>query len=862
MAAGRRPVPTIAGNSRDLDGSAPARLSARGLPPAVPDLDNGSMGWLVVESKGGTRSRGARVEIPPAGALLCGRSSQADLVLPETAVSRRHAMFFREEGRDWVRDAGSTNGTRVNGRPVEAPVALVEGDTIQIGVVDLRYREFVARPRTPTRPRPAATGGLLEDTPRWSDVTLIGRGGMGEVYRARDRDLAVRVAIKRLRRRENRSSDLLARLHAREAALGRTIEHPNVVRVLEEGVWQEDPLLLLEWVDGQDVSVRGPSLAPLDRLEVLRQTALGLDAAHRAGIVHADLKPANLLLCERADVSDRREENVDILEAADADDEPDTIEDEALQREIAERLGFPERPSFDPLPFVGRDAEIAYLRQIAEEVADGGRRWVLLFGERGVGRHRLVEEFRRYAPEWGIDVPVESPEEWGPPEDTFEGVWITPLPPFFPDDAELARAAERSRAAGEARELFLKPFLRGQAIRLVERICRDPASARAFVDAIDREASGHPAQLGAAIADSFDRGAWTIGGGGYVLDPRALRVDERAAAESLLERLRGEEKGVRDLLARLSPVAGAHDFEAIAAISGFDTGTLYYLVEHAERAGYLVRAEEDRALAIGNPIVRRTLEKGLDDRAWRKLVKRALPVLGARIAGGRASSELHVGAAELARREGRLVDAFRWAVRGALLARQRYDRVRFYEAVDLARECYRGAAEGSSRRALQDAGEQLLGPGGRGLDGLDRLRRLPVAIAVKITDFGIARRVESEDPDAEDGGAGSDEVPWGTPRYMSPEQARRKPLGTASDIFSLGVVVRELVEGGHPLGDAKGRAAARAILDGAALPPEGRGAPLDALLRRMLSPDPANRPTALEVADELQRAQIRTALSG
>jgi len=824
------------------------------------------MGWLLLESKDGDRSRSRQVEIPAAGTVLCGRSGQADLVLPATAVSRRHAIFFHQGGRDWVRDAGSTNGTQVNGARVAEPIPLVDGDRVQVGIVELVYREYVApsaatsplRQRGASRPSPAAgpNGGLLSDTPRWRDVTLVGKGGMGEVYRARDRDLAMLVAIKRLRPRDGRSSDLLGRLHAREAALGRTIEHPNVVRVLEEGVFGGDPLLLLEWVDGQDLAARGESLTRLERLEVLRQTALGLAAAHRAGIVHADLKPANLLLCAGAADLQPREENLEILEDPAA--EPTREIAGELAEEIARRIGLPERPVLDPLPFVGRDGELAYLAEIAAEVAGGGRRWVLLHGERGVGRHRLVEEARRMIAESGSAVRIGSPEEWGPPPEGFEGVWITPLPAFFPDDDALRIAAEAARASGEIRELYLKPFLRGQAIRLVERICHDAASARAFVDAIDRETASHPAQLAAALSAAFDRGSWRVSGSGYRVDPRALAVDERAVAESLIERCRSEEKGVRDLLSRLAPVRGGLDFEAIAEIVEFDAATLYYLLGHAERAGYLHR-EDERRLRIGNEILRRSLDHSLDETERRRRARRALPVLRERIESGRASTELHLGGADLALAEGRLEEAFRWAVRGALSARQRYERESFFAAVDGARECYRRAGQGSARRALQGAGEELLGPAGRGLDGLDRLRRLPTAVAVKITDFGIARRVE---PEAAAVAAG--EVPWGTPRYMSPEQARGEPLGVESDIFSLGIVARELLEGRHPLGDLRGRGAIRALLDGAAAPRAAateRVEPLAALLARMLLPDPAGRPSATEVADEVQRAQIRSSAS-
>lgn len=821
------------------------------------------MGWLVLESKSGKRTRGKQVEIPTTGTLLCGRSNQADLILPETAVSRRHAIFFHEGGSDWVRDAGSTNGTLLNGERLVDPCRLRDGDHVQVGVVQLAYREFVSRPpgRPVYRGRAQSKTGtssdrLLSDTPRWRGVTLVGRGGMGEVYRAHDRDLGEDVAIKRLRQRPGRDQRLLERLHAREAALGRTIDHPNVVRVLEEGVIDDDPLLLMEWIEGKDLSVRSAELSLLEKLEVIRQTALGLEAAHRAGIVHADLKPANLLLSQDPGATDRRQENLEILERPVL--EPETRADDALEREIAERIGLPDRPDLENLPFVGREGELAYFEEIIEEIRHGGRRWVLLYGERGVGRHRLVEEVQRLTAENEDSILVESPAEWGPPPSDFEGVWVTPLPPFFPEDKDLEREAQRARSLGEVRELFLKPLLRGQALRLVERICRDRVSARVFVDAIDREVSSHPALLAGALKSSFDRGSWRASGGGYRIDPTDLHPDERAVAATMGERLRAEEKGIRDLLKTMSPIAGALDFDAIREIVEFDSASLYYLLGHSEKAGYLVRCG-DRELGFANDLFRRSLERSLSDAARKKIVRRTLPVLKRKLSGGDSSSQLFFCAAELARSDGRLPDAFRWSLSAALLARQAYDRMAFFSAIDGARECYRESLQGNKQRILKATGEEILGLGGGGINGLDRLRQLPITVSVKIADFGIARRI-----DRDEGTVAIEELPWGTPRYMSPEQARGLPMGPPSDIYSLGLVARELLEGEHPLGTRKGKEAIRAITEGLGTPQEDdlkeHDDRLSELFREMLADDASHRPSAQEVADRIQRTQVHVAL--
>ncbi len=131
-------------------------------------------------------------------------------------------------------------------------------------------------------------------------VALIGAGGMGEVYRARDTKLNRDVAIKVLLPSVAGDPDRLARF-SREAQVLASLNHPNIAHIhgLEEsgGV----TALILELVEGEDLAqriARGP--IPLDEaLPIARQIAEALEAAHDHGIIHRDLKPANIKL--RAD---------------------------------------------------------------------------------------------------------------------------------------------------------------------------------------------------------------------------------------------------------------------------------------------------------------------------------------------------------------------------------------------------------------------------------------------------------------------------------------------------------------------------------------------------------------------------------
>jgi Protein kinase domain len=133
---------------------------------------------------------------------------------------------------------------------------------------------------------------------RYRIVALLGRGGMGEVYRAEDLKLTQVVAIKFLPIAVSQDASVLARFHS-EVRVARQISHPNVCRVFDIGDADGAPFLTMEYVDGEDLSslVRRIGRLPQDKAaEVSRQICAGLAAAHDRGIVHRDLKPSNLML--------------------------------------------------------------------------------------------------------------------------------------------------------------------------------------------------------------------------------------------------------------------------------------------------------------------------------------------------------------------------------------------------------------------------------------------------------------------------------------------------------------------------------------------------------------------------------------
>jgi ABC-type branched-subunit amino acid transport system substrate-binding protein/predicted Ser/Thr protein kinase len=130
--------------------------------------------------------------------------------------------------------------------------------------------------------------------------SLIGRGGMGLVYLATDESLERPVALK-LIAPELAQDDRFRRRFLKEPRLAASLDHPNVIPVYEAGERDGQLYLVMRYVRGSDLASlleRERTLAPDRALRILAQVAGALDAAHRRGLVHRDVKPANVLLDE------------------------------------------------------------------------------------------------------------------------------------------------------------------------------------------------------------------------------------------------------------------------------------------------------------------------------------------------------------------------------------------------------------------------------------------------------------------------------------------------------------------------------------------------------------------------------------
>ena len=146
--------------------------------------------------------------------------------------------------------------------------------------------------------KPSSKEGVLSELGGYEVLSVIGRGGLGVVLKARDPALNRIVAIK-VPASEYAANAFARQRFAREAQAAAAVAHDHVVTIHAVGEDGSVPYLVMEFIDGISLQDRIDETGPLDVLRILRlgtQMAHGLAAAHAQGLVHRDIKPANILL--------------------------------------------------------------------------------------------------------------------------------------------------------------------------------------------------------------------------------------------------------------------------------------------------------------------------------------------------------------------------------------------------------------------------------------------------------------------------------------------------------------------------------------------------------------------------------------
>jgi serine/threonine protein kinase/Tfp pilus assembly protein PilF len=205
---------------------------------------------------------------------------------------------------------------------------------------------------------PAATSAVLSVTgesdrnerrlPRvtgYEVMAVVGQGGMGVVYRARQSGLNRLVALKMIRGGAALARPLdLARFRAEAEVLAR-LEHPNIVRIYEVGEHEGNPYFAMELVEGANLAqlVAGAPLPPLQAARLAETLAIAVEAAHARGVVHRDLKPANILIGRQTTSNDTSETTQFALDRVKITDFglAKQMDTQALQTRSGEIIGTP-----------------------------------------------------------------------------------------------------------------------------------------------------------------------------------------------------------------------------------------------------------------------------------------------------------------------------------------------------------------------------------------------------------------------------------------------------------------------------------------------------------------------------------------
>ena len=187
-------------------------------------------------------------------------------------------------------------------RPEDGTVLMDEDATQLMG----EEATLLAGGSAPTLPEPNKDSGPLEAGQKFGDryhiIKLLGLGGMGAVYQAWDTELEIVVAVKVIRPEAASDPKMAAELDQRfkrELLLAREVTHKNVVRIHDLGEMEGIKYITMSFIEGEDLSsiIKRQGKLPIPQaLQITRDVVSGLVVAHEAGVVHRDMKPANIMI--------------------------------------------------------------------------------------------------------------------------------------------------------------------------------------------------------------------------------------------------------------------------------------------------------------------------------------------------------------------------------------------------------------------------------------------------------------------------------------------------------------------------------------------------------------------------------------
>ena len=243
---------------------------------------------------GSVAATGKYTPVPPTGPASAGRGDAHDT----GGTAEETGTFARPPLPDTARPeaGGTTADTPADGGDRDATTSFRSPRT--------------SGPRMPTghsrRPAIMATTRFPQ-VPGYEILEVLGVGGMGIVYKARQHRLDRLVALKMIRAGAGARPQDLSRFEVEARAVA-AIDHPNIIQIYEIGEHGGLPYFSLEFLAGGSLAARidGKPQAVAESARIVEVLARAIDVAHRRGIIHRDLKPANILLAARRHLEDRR----------------------------------------------------------------------------------------------------------------------------------------------------------------------------------------------------------------------------------------------------------------------------------------------------------------------------------------------------------------------------------------------------------------------------------------------------------------------------------------------------------------------------------------------------------------------------
>jgi serine/threonine-protein kinase len=254
-----------------------------------------------------------------------GRAKDVQFQLADDPyVSRHHLIIEVNPPRCYLRDLGSTNGTKVNGKEVRE-TAMKDGDRIKIGntVLEVALKDVVEKEhkvkciRCNRDVSSEIDGGnknlqvtyvckscrekekkAPEIVPGYEVISELGKGGMGVVYKTRKSSTKEILALKMILP-ENALDERSRKLFLREMKVASELIHPNIVRLYDHGEHRGQFWFAMEFIEGIDAQKLVERKGILEYSlagRIISQVLEGLDYAHKKGFVHRDIKPPNILL--------------------------------------------------------------------------------------------------------------------------------------------------------------------------------------------------------------------------------------------------------------------------------------------------------------------------------------------------------------------------------------------------------------------------------------------------------------------------------------------------------------------------------------------------------------------------------------